>query len=320
MDILNNLYLLNILHTITEFLIIPAVVILFGFILFSLYTLGTLIMEIVYERRHYRAAIPELIALLGKAAPGDLAEVVERSGLLRSQKDDLEELIAYMYLPESAHAEVAKRLLSNESLLYRKMVARTDAVARVAPMLGLMGTLIPLGPGIIALGEGDTAALASALLVAFDTTVAGLASAAVCYVVSLLRKRWYADYQVSMEAVFNTVLEKAVALHSDGYDFEESVYHYNPSGRRAMRMPLAASLPGGASTDGKDVANAASKARTELIATRGAQAGMGGAARRKQQDGEADAGGAARRKGQDGEADAGGAARRKADEAAESEA
>jgi biopolymer transport protein ExbB/TolQ len=238
MEFLNDIYLLNILHAISSILIVPVVILLCLFILFSLYSLGTLIVEVVYERRHYRAKIPELIARLGEAEPDELLDVIEASGLLRSQKDDLDELVAYMYLPEFAHAEVAKRLLANESLAFRKAVARTDAVARIAPMLGLMGTLIPLGPGIVALGEGDTAALAASLLVAFDTTVAGLASAAVCFLISLLRKRWYSDYQVSMEAVFNTILEKAVSLHEDGYQFERVVYRYNESGRKARKIAI----------------------------------------------------------------------------------
>ena len=41
-------------------------------------------------------------------------------------------------------------------------------------MLGLMATIIPLGPGLAALGEGDPAKLASAVTVAFDATVLGL--------------------------------------------------------------------------------------------------------------------------------------------------
>ena len=64
----------------------------------------------------------------------------------------------------------------------------TDLIAKVAPMLGLMGTLIPLGPGIVAIGEGDVQVLAESLLIAFDTTVLGLIVAAVALCVSTIRK------------------------------------------------------------------------------------------------------------------------------------
>ena len=58
-------------------------------------------------------------------------------------------------------------------------------------MFGLMGTLIPLGPGLIALGQGDTKTLSDSLLIAFDTTIAGLVAGAIAYVVSGIRKSWY---------------------------------------------------------------------------------------------------------------------------------
>jgi len=45
-------------------------------------------------------------------------------------------------------------LIGFESLAQRR-IERSDFMARIAPMLGLMGTLIPLGPGLSALGEGD---------------------------------------------------------------------------------------------------------------------------------------------------------------------
>ena len=71
-----------------------------------------------------------------------------------------------------------------------------------------MGTLIPLGPGLIALGQGDTKTLSSSLLIAFDTTVAGLISAAVSYIISSVRNRWYEEYMVNLETVMECILEE----------------------------------------------------------------------------------------------------------------
>lgn len=74
-------------------------------------------------------------------------------------------------------------------------------------MLGLMATLIPLGPGLIALGQGDTKTLADCLLTAFDATVTGLAAAAIAFAISRLRKRWYEGYLSSLEALMESLLE-----------------------------------------------------------------------------------------------------------------
>lgn len=75
--------------------------------------------------------------------------------------------------------------------LARRRIERVDTIARIAPMLGLMGTLIPLGPGLAALGEGDVSILAQSVTIAFDTTVLGLFAGILGFVLSRMRRRWY---------------------------------------------------------------------------------------------------------------------------------
>ena len=73
----------------------------------------------------------------------------------------------------------------------RKRIERADLLTRVAPMLGLMGTLIPLGPGLAGLGQGELAILTGAIRVAFDTTVIGLLVGVIGFILGRLRRRWY---------------------------------------------------------------------------------------------------------------------------------
>lgn len=72
-----------------------------------------------------------------------------------------------------------------------KRLERVDLLARSGPVLGLMGTLIPLGPGLTALGTGNIDILATALTVAFDTTVVGLLVGLIAYIIGRIRRRWY---------------------------------------------------------------------------------------------------------------------------------
>jgi biopolymer transport protein ExbB/TolQ len=75
----------------------------------------------------------------------------------------------------------------------QKRIERADILTRAAPMLGLMATLISLGPGLTALSNGDLGLLAEAMLTAFDSTVLGLAAGVVGYIIGRLRRRWYDD-------------------------------------------------------------------------------------------------------------------------------
>ena len=77
--------------------------------------------------------------------------------------------------------------------LARRRLERADLLARLPPMLGLMATIIPLGPGLAALGQGQPALLASAITTAFDATVLGLAAGMVGLVLGKLRRRWYEE-------------------------------------------------------------------------------------------------------------------------------
>ncbi|TVP58969.1 MAG: flagellar motor protein MotA [Halomonadaceae bacterium] len=75
--------------------------------------------------------------------------------------------------------------------LAHRRIDRADLIARVGPMLGLMGTLIPLGPGLAALGRGELDLLAQAVTVAFNTTVLGLLAGILGFLLGRMRRRWY---------------------------------------------------------------------------------------------------------------------------------
>lgn len=82
----------------------------------------------------------------------------------------------------------------------KRRIERADFITRLCPMLGLMGTLIPLGPGLSALGDGELSILTTAMTVAFDTTVMGLLGGIIGFVLGRLRRRWYDQLMTQLEA------------------------------------------------------------------------------------------------------------------------
>jgi len=85
----------------------------------------------------------------------------------------------------------AAKALDEVDLSVRNRLDRTRVLVRVGPMLGLMGTLIPISPALVGLASGDIQTLSDNLVVAFSTTVVGLFIGAVAYVVSVVRERFY---------------------------------------------------------------------------------------------------------------------------------
>ncbi|MFZ5595861.1 MAG: MotA/TolQ/ExbB proton channel family protein [Bacillota bacterium] len=195
------------MHAISYGLLAPTIVVLLLFIVIAVFELGRLLIESFTERRRAKINVPELLDTFQDKDPWEIREVIMKSRLIRRQKIVLGELIKHSNLPATTLQALARQLLSGEELHFSKITSRTDLVARLGPMLGLMATLIPLGPGLIALGQGDTKTLADSLLTAFDATVSGLAAAGVAFAVSRLRKRWYEDYLCSLEALMESLLE-----------------------------------------------------------------------------------------------------------------
>ena len=188
----------DILRAVSGALEVPVIVLLVLFLLAAAALVGWLISESCTERRHLKLTLPALMETLRTASDREAA--VEESGLLRRQKDALLELLRHPDFTDATREALAIELLEREQDRYDSIVKLSELLARLAPMLGLLGTLIPLG-------QGDTYTLSTSLLTAFDTTIAGLVAAALAIVVSAIRRRWYREYGSVLEALCTEVLE-----------------------------------------------------------------------------------------------------------------
>lgn len=86
-----------------------------------------------------------------------------------------------------------EELIEETQIKMEKSMDKTRILVRIAPMLGLMGTLIPMGPALLALSHGDIGQMANSLIIAFSTTVVGLAIAGAAYIMTAVRERWYEE-------------------------------------------------------------------------------------------------------------------------------
>ena len=185
---------------------IPTIIILLLLILLTIIMLGGFIVELFTERRVLKVSIPELVDSLHGKSIREVEEIIDNSGLLKKQKEAYQEVVKRTALPDDLREALARQMAADEEYRYRRTVKVTDLIARIAPMFGLMGTLIPLGPGLIALGQGDTKTLSDSLMIAFDATIAGLVSGAVSYFISGIRKSWYEQYMSWSQTILETIL------------------------------------------------------------------------------------------------------------------
>ena len=153
--------------------------------------------------------LEKLIYSISKATSSDeLMNIIKNAKLYENQKVILVKVLRSESLTSDSRQTLARKLIEFEETKLAKTIERTDIVTRIGPTLGLMGTLIPMGPGLAALGAGDVNTLASAIIVAFDTTVVGIGAGAVGYFVSKIRRRWYEEDLSNLDALVDALLDK----------------------------------------------------------------------------------------------------------------
>lgn len=150
------------LGAIADLLFMPVVVGLIGVVIWTMVAVGLFLRSFAGRARgrrpardRYRAAIDA--ALTGNAHDDELAA---------------EEVVA------RAESDAARSLNSVRFAI------------RVGPSLGLMGTLIPMATALSGLARGDLQVLASNMVIAFSSTVVGLAVGVVAYLVAMVREGW----------------------------------------------------------------------------------------------------------------------------------
>lgn len=62
--------------------------------------------------------------------------------------------------------------------------------SRTAPMLGLVATMIPMGPALLALTRNDAQGVGENLVVAFSAVILALIAASITFLILTIRRRW----------------------------------------------------------------------------------------------------------------------------------
>ena len=196
------------LNVVSQSLQIPVIIFLLIFAVFAVFAFGGLISDYYSRVKLTREYKEELVfSFVNANSVEELINLVDNSKIYDNQKEVLLKIINAHSLSADSREAWALNLIEEEEVMMAKSLEKVDIVTRIGPTLGLMGTLIPMGPGLAALGNGDVTTLATAIIVAFDTTVVGIGSGAVAYVISKVRRRWYEEYSSNLQLFVNAILE-----------------------------------------------------------------------------------------------------------------
>lgn len=139
------------------------------------------------------------------------ATVMELADKLPEKSSSL--VISYIRQVLQAHESPAQiqRLLANFEIAADKDLAISKTLTKLGPILGLMGTLIPMGPALAGLASGDIASMAYNMQIAFATTVVGLVAGAVGFLTQQAKQRWYLQDMTNLEFLSELLNEKRAA-------------------------------------------------------------------------------------------------------------
>lgn len=185
-------YISDILYWISTGLLVPVIVLLIILFIRSLLLIGGFFGQYVAIRKteallkqEFDRLTPDRVAGLGERLP-------ERTGTL---------VIGYIRrMLETGKSQAHRqRLLADYEIMADKDLAISKTLSKMGPMLGLMGTLIPMGPALVGLSTGDISSMAYNMQVAFATTVVGLFAAAIGFITQQVKQRWYLQDMTHLE-------------------------------------------------------------------------------------------------------------------------
>ena len=191
-------YVTQILNWISDSLLLPVIVLLLATLAASLVSLGGFCsnyLALLRERRKHRE-------LLGKIRSGIVPTCaeLEYGGVFA-------EHVAGLVERNWNALECEKFIAEYESECEREL-DRSRFLVKVAPMLGLMGTLIPMGPALAGLASGDIANMAYNMRIAFATTVVGCVCAGISLLIYTVKRHWYVEEVADLRYVLDRHLEE----------------------------------------------------------------------------------------------------------------
>ena len=175
----------QLLFLVSDSLLIPDIIVLLVLFVRALFLVGSFYNQYITKYKNERQLRPILNELTPERMEALQAALPEKDNSL---------YIKYLraILARPADDTYADYMITNFENDAEKDVVTSKLLAKVGPVLGLIGTLIAMSPALTALSQGDISKMASNMQVVFATTVVGLVVSLVGLVTLQFKQRWYA--------------------------------------------------------------------------------------------------------------------------------
>ena len=175
----------KILFWVANSLLIPDVIVLLVLFGRSLLLVGSFYNQLITKFKNDKT----FEDVIKKLTPNTIPELKK---LLPEKNNSL--YVKYMrdllnHEPSVAYSDF---LISNFENEAEKDISTSKLLAKIGPVLGLIGTLIAMSPALTGLSSGDISGMAYNMQVVFATTVVGLVVSLIGLVTLQFKQRWYA--------------------------------------------------------------------------------------------------------------------------------
>lgn len=191
----------NLMYQISSIFLTPVLIIIIILFLYSTFALGDFVMQLVQRKKNFMTYLDEIEGWRNRVEVS--AEV--SIGVSVEEKES----ITPATIPPATikgfdlfnFATQRKSYTENTLTVYAlKNLEALRVVTRIAPMLGLVATMIPMGPALKSLANGNIQGISENLVVAFSAVIFGLIIASVTFWIAAVKKRWLANEMVDLLA------------------------------------------------------------------------------------------------------------------------
>ena len=184
----------NGLFALSQVLRLPVIVLLWVCVLSAFFLTGGCVSEYLTRRRERRGFDLDRWLGQGPVLSADAARLEQLPATLLGL---VSAVTGRLGDPGFRHGGLERVVLEHEAKVERRLNG-SRLLVRVGPSLGLLGTLIPMGAALASLTAGNLEAMASQMVVAFTTTVIGLATGTAAFAVLVARRGWVAETVLEM--------------------------------------------------------------------------------------------------------------------------